>query len=1142
MNGIAPHTSVLLRTCARLVRITLLSSIPFIAPSHAFEYEVNSAVDAADLDTSDGVCAATGLSGNTCTLRAAIQQANAWPGPDRIRLGNATYRLTIGGAGEELAATGDLDIRDDLIIDGGLSSIIDACDATKTVCMSDRVFDIHTGVQATLSHLTIQNGNIPSDSGGGIQNFGALTLQSVNVLGNLTGFNGGGIFQSGLGATLDMSLTTVDSNTASDLSGSFFNNGGGISIQQGTANITLSAITNNTAGTNGGGLQLNGDTTIAITDSLIDGNQALGSGGIGGIGGGIDSFGDLDVTRTTISNNTSVFLAGGLRADGPATGLGSNAARLAMNDSTVYGNQTTSSTSSGGGLYISLDRTVDRSIPNSPQPGGDAAILKHVTLAANTAASGGDNLAIDPATVLNQGFATIEDTMIVAPVNGSNCSDSATHITSSGYNLDDGGSCGLLTTNNDLPGTSIQIANSPISLASNGGPVVTMTLAPGIASSTFTADTARCSTFDQRGFARSNCSIGSIEPLAAGSTYADLAVKSMQAIPDPVRPGTAIDYSITVVNQGPSTASAVIPNVTIDSVVVAATALSPQPPYNLAPGASQQITISTTAPASTGNTILRVTDVADVGTTDPQTANNTATLTTRVLNDVALTLLTQTTTTGGGPIIAGVPFSYTFTVSNANATPAEDVILIDKLPSGLDVAASLPSGCSAKGKILTCALGTIPATGSQILTLKLSAASGGQIANTAYLNYPGTPGLFPPQDTQTLAVETRTDLALTVTGSPNPARVNTDLSYTLAVINNGPSVATAPHIEIDLPGSVTLKQVVSSNPSQAWNCGATPTLPHLSCSLTTLASGKNNNLTLFVVPTVTGTLNLTAQILPTSPDVDNDCTGNASCNQASSSISVLPEPAKVNGADLAIASHVASPDPATTGSEMSYLITANNLGPDTATDVVLTDTLPTSVAFVRASGSGSSCSHNSGVVSCNLGNMVKNDSRVITLVVTPGTAGTIENTVVTTDRNGSDPVPSNNTSTFQTTVQAAVQSVTPTPGQNDTTSGLQKGSGACFIATAAYGSYLDPHVMALRRFRDNVLLTNAPGRALVAFYYRNSPPLANFIYQHETLRLLTRWALTPLVLGAEYPLPAATVLLLIITLRIRRAASIRTES
>jgi len=72
-------------------------------------------------------------------------------------------------------------------------------------------------------------------------------------------------------------------------------------------------------------------------------------------------------------------------------------------------------------------------------------------------------------------------------------------------------------------------------------------------------------------------------------------------------------------------------------------------------------------------------------------------------------------------------------------------------------------------------------------------------------------------------------------------------------------------------------------------------------------------------------------------------------------------------------------------------------------------------------------------------------------------------------------------------------------------------SSGCFIATAAYGSLLEPHVKILRDFRDRFLLGNTLGKNFVHLYYTYSPPVANFIAKHDSLRATVRVCLLPVV-------------------------------
>jgi uncharacterized repeat protein (TIGR01451 family) len=110
-----------------------------------------------------------------------------------------------------------------------------------------------------------------------------------------------------------------------------------------------------------------------------------------------------------------------------------------------------------------------------------------------------------------------------------------------------------------------------------------------------------------------------------------------------------------------------------------------------------------------------------------------------------------------------------------------------------------------------------------------------------------------------------------------------------------------------------------------------------------------------------------------------------------------------------------SPDPVMVENNLTYTLTVINNGPDTATGVTISDTLPTSVTFVSATSSQGTYSRSGNIVTCNIGGLSNGDSATVTIIVTPTTTGTINNTASVTC-NETDSNSANNTATATTTV------------------------------------------------------------------------------------------------------------------------------
>jgi uncharacterized repeat protein (TIGR01451 family) len=128
------------------------------------------------------------------------------------------------------------------------------------------------------------------------------------------------------------------------------------------------------------------------------------------------------------------------------------------------------------------------------------------------------------------------------------------------------------------------------------------------------------------------------------------------------------------------------------------------------------------------------------------------------------------------------------------------------------------------------------------------------------------------------------------------------------------------------------------------------------------------------------------------------------------------------GADLSITKSGA-PNPVLSGNRLTYTLTVTNKGPRDATSVTVTDALPGSLHFNRASSSQGTCTRSAttnpqpkgGTVSCSVGNLANGAKASITIVVTATTPGTLINTAKVSG-NEIDPDPSNNSATATTTV------------------------------------------------------------------------------------------------------------------------------
>ncbi|HEX7654706.1 MAG TPA: Ig-like domain-containing protein, partial [Verrucomicrobiae bacterium] len=449
-----------------------------------------------------------------------------------------------------------------------------------------------------------------------------------------------------------------------------------------------------------------------------------------------------------------------------------------------------------------------------------------------------------------------------------------------------------------------------------------------------------------------------------------------------------VDYSISITNFGPSSASSVIVTDALPVTAGYITAsgngayLNGTVTWHLGTLAANQITnvtVSVSAPATGA-----LTNMATVGSpeSDPNPTNNqTPPVITTVTSQADLAISKN----GPVSVLAATTFDYQITVTNLGPATALSVTVTDTLPAGLTFVASTGSGTNAINQVIW-NLGNLPAGYTTNLSLTVTApAAGGNLTNIALVGTPtGDPN--PTNNTTPPVLTTvipQADLLIQKSAADaiNAGQV---LTYTISISNQGPSAVSSLLVTDMMPAKVIFVGASNSGITNGsfviWNLGGLAALQVTNLTLTVTAPADGTTLTNFAsVGSPTGDPILTNNITP--PVITM----------------VVPQ------ADVSLTK--SAPGGVLYGTNFTYTLTASNAGPSVASSLTVTDNLPIGVTFVNATPAA--ITNGANQVVWNLGDLPSVSSTNLTITVLAIQRGALTN-IANVVSPISDPVPSNN--------------------------------------------------------------------------------------------------------------------------------------
>ena len=396
------------------------------------------------------------------------------------------------------------------------------------------------------------------------------------------------------------------------------------------------------------------------------------------------------------------------------------------------------------------------------------------------------------------------------------------------------------------------------------------------------------------------------------------------------------------------------------------------------------------------------------------------------LNEVQIPLFIPVKTVSTPVANVGEIVTYTVTLENTCTSPLTNVFFKDNVPNGLSFVPGSVTVNEVSDVTLDPNIGfTIPdIPGGSTATVTFEAIvntvpTPNPTLNTATINYSYTPveggienKFTVNSNTVPLEVGALADVSVVKTGSPDPVIPGEVLTYTIDVMNAGPSDAQNVVLDDEIPSTIidpefSIDGGVTFNP---W-----PTIYDIG----TLLAGEIRTILIrgTVASSATGIISNIANVISSTPDPNL----NNNTSIVNTEINAL--------ADVSVVKTV-SPNPVNQGEILTYTIDITNAGPADAQNVVLTDAIPPEIIGAEFSTDGG-VTFSPWPGSFDIGTLLNGETRTVLIrgTVSPSAIGTIRNTVGVISSTP-DPDLNNNMSTVDTEINTADISVIKTSDLN----------------------------------------------------------------------------------------------------------------